>query len=671
MTLRALIGCILFGTCALGISLVSNWWSRQDSLTQIRLELGHRSLLVSGLEDLRRQSRTTAQLLDLAYSQEVTHGVESNSTYLLTLALAHLGELKAHTTTCQNLASQINIRPLCQEFSDSLDSLATLINKGSKGGITQILIKGLDDHILRIQEQADKLVENVKTSAADLLASVNKEQDSITLFGWLASLGYIGLVFGAWRWVSNGALIPLQTLTQRANKATVDGVPLQMKPTGPTEIKELIQSVGQLVGHLDEAKKLLSARVISNSATITKVQRELQNTEEQLIQAQKLDAVGCLAGGIAHDFNNILTIILGCGDLLCESHSENSSTGELARDICESAEKASSLTRKLMMFAGDQDTVREALDLNEVIASMTTIMDRVLGDSIEIHIERHPDPCFVELDRAHIESVIVNLVVNAREAMQDGGTIFCRTSTISSDSGTASNDTCVFTVRDSGTGMDEETKQRIFEPFFSTKSRQSGSGLGLATAYGIISRAGGHISVESTPGNGSTFELHLPLCDPPTKEYTPSKASKSHRSSEGDETILYVEDNESQRNMFSRALRTQGYTVEEAADGDEGLALLMDLKGNLDMLVTDYQLPGPDGTKLIEWVSKNYPAIPVLCVTGSIDLNSSYITAHNSRTAAAMAAGQGDRASLLRKPFTPSALAAKIREMLDAMSASK
>jgi PAS domain S-box-containing protein len=258
MTFRALIGCILFGTCALGFLLVSYYWSRNESVTLIRAEQGQISLLVNSAEDMRRQAQVAVRMMDLAYSQETKPGLINNSTHLLAEALVHLRELKAFITTCESRPSPLGISAECRAFSGTLDSLAQLIEKGMVAGSSEISPEELDPSILLFEERAEKLVESVRASAATLMQSAEREQKAVDLYGWVASIGFFALILAAWRAVSNGALIPLQTLTQRANDATVDGVPMQMEPTGPVEVRKLIQSVGLLVQHLGAAKKLLA-----------------------------------------------------------------------------------------------------------------------------------------------------------------------------------------------------------------------------------------------------------------------------------------------------------------------------------------------------------------------------------------------------------------------------
>ena len=258
MTFRALIGCILFCTCVLGFLLVSFYWSRNESLAQIRAEQGQRSLLVSSVEDMRRQAQVAVRMIDLAYSQETKPGLINNSTHLLAEALTHLRELRAFISTCELRPSPFKITADCRAFAGTLDTLAQLIEKGMVAGSSEISPEELDDSILLFEEHAETLVDSVRTSAATLMQSAEREQKAVHLYGWVASIGFFALIFAAWRVVSNRALVPLQTLTQRANNATVDGVPLQMEPTGPVEVRKLIQSVALLVQHLGAAKKLLA-----------------------------------------------------------------------------------------------------------------------------------------------------------------------------------------------------------------------------------------------------------------------------------------------------------------------------------------------------------------------------------------------------------------------------
>jgi two-component system cell cycle sensor histidine kinase/response regulator CckA len=348
---------------------------------------------------------------------------------------------------------------------------------------------------------------------------------------------------------------------------------------------------------------------------------ERKRLEEELRQAQKMDAVGRLAGGIAHDFNNLLTIIRGNADLIRDLP-ENSDNSNLLDEVCMASDRAAGLVRQLLTFSRRQPVRMEVVDLNVVISGLAGMMKRLLGERIAIDIRLKSEPVTTRADYRHLEQVVINLAVNARDAMPEGGTLTIGTELIEE---TGDRDDLSptriarFWVSDTGVGMTEEVKGRIFEPFFTTKGPDKGSGLGLATVFGIIEQAAGSVEVDSTPGLGSTFRIDLPWCEGPSNSIllTPFPVACPERRNKRVGSVLLVEDEESVRKFARLTLQGEGYTVIDAPDGDAALRILETIP-NVDLLVTDLTMPGIDGRELAAQVRAQQPEVGVVIMSGYI-----------------------------------------------------
>jgi PAS domain S-box-containing protein len=403
---------------------------------------------------------------------------------------------------------------------------------------------------------------------------------------------------------------------------------------------------------LDDAGNFVGTLAMVTDVT---ARREL---EAQLRQAQKMEAVGRLAGGVAHDFNNLLTVIGGACDLLQHRLPRGGEAWELAREIRESGDRAAALTRQLLAFSRKQVLATEVLDLNETVKRTQKLLQRVLGEDIELATEPEPALGRVNADPGQIEQVIMNLAVNARDAMPQGGKFTLRTANVFLDEdyavlrpGVRPGRYVLLAVSDDGCGMDEETRSHLFEPFFTTKGPERGTGLGLATVYGIVQQSGGHIDVRSEPGRGTTFEIYLPRSKaslPP--EPAGPDAGEVHA---GSETILLVEDEAAVRALLGRALRGSGYTVLEAASGADALRLAEQHAGPIHLLVTDVVMPAMNGRQVAERLAELRPGVRALFVSGYTD---DAVVRHGLG---------GEGPAFLQKPFTPDALARKVRELLD------
>lgn len=336
--------------------------------------------------------------------------------------------------------------------------------------------------------------------------------------------------------------------------------------------------------------------------------------EEQFRQSQKLEAVGQLAGGIAHDFNNLLTVVLGNTELLGQLPLEPPEAKGLVHEIRGAADRAAGLVRQLLTFSRRQIARPEVIDLNEAVSAMAGLLRRLLGERIEVRANLCSSPVRVRADRGQIEQVLMNLAVNARDAMPNGGTLTITTGVTADPKRLA----CL-SVADTGVGMSEDLKARVFEPFFTTKGPDKGTGLGLATVYGIVQQSSGHISVESSPGNGTTFRIHLPECPAPNPSsglIAPSETPLPVLPGRG-RSVLLVEDEDGVRKFARCVLEGQGYQVTEAPDAETAMKLLSP-HSEIDLLVTDLTMPGMDGRELAGRVREIWPRVAVVFVSGYV-----------------------------------------------------
>jgi PAS domain S-box-containing protein len=343
--------------------------------------------------------------------------------------------------------------------------------------------------------------------------------------------------------------------------------------------------------------------------------------EEQLRQAQKMEAVGQLAGGVAHDFNNLLTIITTCGSFLADELPADSPLHADVSDIRDAAMRAATLTRQLLAFSRRQVLVPTVLDLNEVAGSLEPMLKRLIGEDIRVVVERDPALERVAADRGQIEQIVLNLAVNARDAMPNGGSLTIRTANRELDLDTASRHGVepgtyvILSVRDTGIGMDAETMKRIFEPFFTTKEQGKGTGLGLPTVYGIARQSGGFVDVLSRLGEGTTFEIGLPR-SAPEQTASPASSGAFPKARAGSERILLVEDDATVRGLTRRLLERQGYTVFEAADGRHALEVAGRIEGGFDLLLTDLVMPEAGGRLLHAALAERIADLRVLYMSG-------------------------------------------------------
>lgn len=376
--------------------------------------------------------------------------------------------------------------------------------------------------------------------------------------------------------------------------------------------------------------------------------------EDQFRQAQKMQAVGRLAGGVAHDFNNHLNVIMGYASLL-ERDASLEKVRENAGEIFKAAERASSLTRQLLAFSRKQVLRQHVVDLNEAVAGTSTMLRRLIGEDIELCIQLADDLLCIRTGTGQVEQVIMNLALNARDAMPRGGQLTIATSKVelSHDEarhlGLCAGTYSVLRVSDNGHGIDAETQAHMFEPFFTTKEPGKGTGLGLATVHGIVAQSGGNISVDSTANVGTTFIIYLPFAQKQAEDVVRTPPVVFKAAARASETILLVEDEVSLRTLTNQLLQGDGYNVLEAEDGTSALESAASYFGSIQLLVTDVIMPGMHGCDLAMRIRQHRPGLKVLYITGYADTDLSI----------------DERTGVLEKPFTPDALLRKIREILD------
>jgi len=401
------------------------------------------------------------------------------------------------------------------------------------------------------------------------------------------------------------------------------------------------------------------AKVVGNVMDVTerkKADQTRRSFEEQLRQSQKMEAIGKLAGGVAHDFNNLLTVILGYSELASRHLQEGHPAHKPLAEVLNASKRAAGLTRQLLVFSRSQVIERKPVDINQIVNSIDGLLRRAVGEGIDLRMALAPDLGVTLADAGQIEQVLMNLVVNARDAMPQGGTLTLETANVDLDEAYVAKHVDIvpgpyvmLSVTDSGCGMDAQTKSRVFEPFFTTKERGKGTGLGLATVYGIVSQSGGHVAVESQPGRGSTFEIYLPR-ESATVAIPPASTVPSARV-DGTETILIVEDDEAVRDLEAQILRSVGYTVLVAETEGEALRVSDAHEGTIHLLLTSAITPG-GGEDFIDRLHSARPDVKILAMSGSFDSE----VARSAR---------GPQVRFLSKPITIETLTRKIRETID------
>jgi two-component system cell cycle sensor histidine kinase/response regulator CckA len=420
------------------------------------------------------------------------------------------------------------------------------------------------------------------------------------------------------------------------------------------EFGDLASAFNYMADELDK-KAIANAQLFAERI---RAEKEARKLEEQLHQSQKMEAVGQLAGGIAHDFNNSLTLIKVCSQLALQELGEGNPVREKIQKIDEATQRSGDLARQLLTFSRRQAVEMKVLDLNNLLTNLDKMLRRVIGEDIELVNKTAGGLGKVKADPGQIEQVIVNLTVNARDAMPDGGKLVFETANVDLDQEYARGHIqvtpgpyVVLSVRDTGKGMIPEVRQHIFEPFFTTKDAGKGTGLGLFMVYGIVQKHGGHIIVESEPGVGSIFKVYLPQADEQMEAARGELLEK--RLPRGGETVLVVEDDKDLRSLMAQALKQQGYKALEAANGEEGLLLFDKYRQEINLVVTDIVMPVMSGFELTDLLMPLCAQMKVLYISGYPDnpaLQKRYL---NPET------------NFIPKPFSLEDLAIKVRKVLD------
>ena len=443
----------------------------------------------------------------------------------------------------------------------------------------------------------------------------------------------------------------LMGATQEFGKGNLD---YRLNMRRKDEFGDLASAFNYMAGELDK-KEVANVQLFSERLQAEKETRKL---EEQLQQSQKMEAVGQLAGGIAHDFNNSLTLIKVCSQLALQEIKEGDPVREKIQQIDEATTRSGDLARQLLTFSRRHVEETKVLDLNHLLANLNKMLRRAIGENIELVNMMAEGLGRVKADPGQIEQIIVNLVVNARDSMPNGGNLVLETANAELDPEYARTHIRVtpgryvmFSVKDTGKGMDPEVKERIFEPFFTTKEEGKGTGLGLFMVYGIVQKYGGHITVDSEPGMGTAFKIYLPQADEQLEEAKEELLGK--RLPRGGETILVVEDENDLRTLMALALNRQGYKTLEAANGEEGLLLFDKYRQEINLVVTDVVMPRMTGFELTDLLLPLYPQMKVIYISGYPD--NPDLQQRNLNP----------EANFIPKPFSLEDLATKVRRVLD------
>jgi signal transduction histidine kinase len=447
---------------------------------------------------------------------------------------------------------------------------------------------------------------------------------------------------------------PISKLVEASQEIGKGNLQYRLHLQRKDELGDLASAFNYMAAELDK-KESANTRLFSER---NRAEKEAKKLEEQLKQSQKMEAVGQLAGGIAHDFNNSLTLIKVCSQLALQELKEEDPIREKIQQIDEATTRSGELARQLLTFSRRHIEETKVLDLNRLLTNLNKMLRRAIGENIELVNKMAEDLGRVKADPGQIEQIVVNLTVNARDAMPNGGNLVLGTANVELDPEYARTHIRVipgryvmFSVKDTGRGMPPEVKDRIFEPFFTTKEEGKGTGLGLFMVYGIVQKYGGHITVDSEPGMGTTFKIYLPQVDEQLEEAREGVLGK--RLPRGGETILVVEDENDLRTLMAQALSGQGYKTLEAANGEEGLVLFDKYRQEINLVVTDIVMPRMTGFELTDLLLPLFPQMKVIYISGYPDNPDLQQRNLNPDT------------NFIAKPFSLEDLATKVRRILD------
>jgi len=445
-----------------------------------------------------------------------------------------------------------------------------------------------------------------------------------------------------------------------AVRAALERLTLKVGSAAPPEFR-FLRKDGTWVWLESVGNNLLNDVAVGGIVVTSRDVTGRRGLEEQVRQAQKMEAVGRLAGGIAHDFNNLLMVIRGYAEIVQQEDSTSPAVRKSVDTIVRTTESAASLTRQLLSFSRKHVFSQQVLDLNVLVNQMSEMLLGVLRDEMKFVVKLDPDSCCFSADPGQVEQVVMNLVVNARDAMPRGGTLTLETAHVESEAFRAGRPSdmplgeyVMLSVTDTGVGMDSDTQSRIFEPFFTTKNKEEGTGLGLSVVYNIVRASGGHVRVSSELGRGSTFQIFFPRVGTPVKTQPVEPLVEASRA--GMETILVAEDQPDLRWMICQFLKQLGYSVLEAKDGGDAVVLAEQYTGTIDVLLTDIVMPQIRGTEVARTLSTSRPNMKVIFMSGYTE----------GEFGDASGETAGPETTLLQKPFQLGSLAVKIREVLEA-----
>jgi signal transduction histidine kinase/CheY-like chemotaxis protein len=671
------IGALLAVSTALGLGLLLFLFQGALSVVEANRQAAADTVDLKEVEGLEESLRFYFRIVDLSLSGPQTELVESGGlsegaqrgphTYLVEQA----GELAAGI---QSRLKEMDALPLVGVFDKERalisESTATVARMSS--GIMHIegkdrmrevgvLEEEVDAELVLLRSRIDDLVkkvEDARTLREDLATS---RRERLTFQGGVGALLYICLIILLWRWTAKTVIDPLGELTAEASKAEEGQAGMVSLSGGPREVRVLSRTISGLVQSLGQHQEVLEETVKQRTQELVRanedlleeiVQREraedaLRQHEEKKREDHKMEALGRLAGGVAHDFNNLLTAIVGYSDLSLSRMEPEDPEYESLEQIRLAGDRASVLTRQLLLLGRKQIAAPVSLSLGAVATNMEKILQSMLGEKVTLSLEVEPGLPAIKAEQGQLEQVLVNLTVNARDAIDGFGTVKIQ---IGAEGAAEDGEQLVhITVQDDGSGMDQETQARMFEPYFSTKPLDKGTGLGLSIVYGVIQQNNGSVEVHSSAGEGTTMKILFPATDElPLNQETSEEISQVNQEQK---KILLVEDEEVVRGLASSTLRFAGYEVTEASDGEDALQLFKELKGEFDLVLTDVVMPRMGGRDLMKAISSSRPEMKVLYMSGHIadEELQSEITK--------------DDVPFLPKPFKPSELTQKVAEL--------
>jgi signal transduction histidine kinase/ActR/RegA family two-component response regulator len=466
------------------------------------------------------------------------------------------------------------------------------------------------------------------------------------------------LILAAYESARLGTLAALEILRENGGDTPFVAI---SGPVPEASVLEVLKAGA--AGHIAREHLSRLGMLVAREMSQAEGRRERNRLEQQFRQAQKMEAVGRLAGGVAHDFNNLLTVITGYADLLLAGHDLATPQRTALEEIRRAAERGGSLTHQLLAFSRRQPFTPRAVPLNTLLVNMEKMLSRLIGEDIDLITLAAAEPSTVHTDPGQLEQVVMNMVVNARDAMPGGGKLVIETANATVDQTYAGPNVdlkpgsyVMLAISDTGMGMDPETTAHLFEPFFTTKAPGKGTGLGLATAYGIVKQSGGAISVYSEPGHGTTVRIYLPSAE--AKAAVEVSGQTAGTALRGNETILVLEDEARVRKLICEVLTGRGYHVLEAVRGDQAVRTAADYEGRIHLLLTDVVMPEMSGPHALDQIRVTHPYIKVLFMSGYTD----EAMVHHGVL--------GSGVPFLQKPFLPDTLARKVREVLSTQASA-